>query len=50
MNNLPARIDDDLVAAIRSQSEASEVMLRHFEPGEHAVVIDGPFVGVEATY
>jgi transcriptional antiterminator RfaH len=47
---IPAKIDDDLVAAMRSQSEGSEVLLRHFEPGEQVVVTDGPFVGVEAIY
>ena len=47
---IPAKIDDDLVAAMQSQSEASEVVLRHFEPGEQVVVTDGPFVGVEAIY
>lgn len=45
-----AKIDDDLVVALQSQSEATEVVLRHFEPGEQVVVTDGPFVGVEAIY
>ena len=49
-SQIPAKIDDDLVAARRSQSEASEVVLRHFEPGEQVVVTDGPFVGVESIY
>ncbi len=47
---MPAKIDDELVAELRAQSEASEVVLRHFEPGEQVVVTDGPFVGVEAIY
>lgn len=47
---VPAKIDDELVAELRAQSEASEVVLRHFEPGEQVVVTDGPFVGVEAIY
>ena len=47
---IPAKIDDDLVAAMQSQSKASEVVLRHFEPGEQVVVTDGPFVGVQAIY
>jgi transcriptional antiterminator RfaH len=46
----PARIDEDLLAAIRFQNEESEVVIRHFEPGEQVVVTDGPFVGVEAIY
>ena len=47
---VPAKIDDELVGELRAQSEASEVVLRHFEPGEQVVVTDGPFVGVEAIY
>ncbi len=47
---IPAKIDDDLIAAMQSQSEGSDVVLRHFEPGEQVVVADGPFVGVEAIY
>ncbi len=50
LGQIPAKIDDDLIAAMRSQSEASEVVLHHFEPGERVVVTDGPFVGVEAIY
>jgi transcriptional antiterminator RfaH len=47
---IPAKIDDELIVAMRSQSAASEVVLRHFEQGEQVVLIDGPFVGVEAIY
>lgn len=47
---VPAKIDDELVGELRAQSEASEMVLRHFEPGEQVVVTDGPFVGVEAIY
>ena len=47
---IPAQIKDDLIAALRSQSEDSKAVLRHFEPGEKVVVTDGPFVGVEAIY
>lgn len=47
---VPAKIDDVLVGELRAQSEASEVVFRHFEPGEQVVVTDGPFVGVEAIY
>lgn len=46
----PARIDEDLLTAIRFQNEESEVVIRHFEPGEQVIVTDGPFVGVEAIY
>jgi transcriptional antiterminator RfaH len=47
---IPAKIDDELIAAMLSKSEGSEVVLRHFEPGEQVVVTDGPFVGLEAIY
>ena len=47
---IPAKIDDELIDALRSQYEASDVVLRHFEPGERIVVSDGPFVGIEAIY
>jgi transcriptional antiterminator RfaH len=47
---IPAKIDDELIAAMQTQSEGSEVVLRHIEPGEQVVVTDGPFVGVEAIY
>ncbi len=46
----PAKIDDELIADIRIQSNSAEVQLRHFNPGEQVVVTDGPFVGVEAIY
>lgn len=46
----PAKIDDALIDIMRTQSEASDVVLRHFEPCEQVVVTDGPFVGVEAIY
>ena len=47
---IPAKIDDELIGALRTQSEASDLVLRHFEPGEQVVLTDGPFVGVEAIY
>ena len=46
----PAKIDDDLVTVLKSESVNTAVVLRHFEPGEQVVVTDGPFVGVEAIY
>jgi transcriptional antiterminator RfaH len=48
--HIPAKIDDDLVADMRAHTESSDVVLRHFEPGEQVVVTQGPFVGVEAIY
>ena len=47
---IPAKINDELVADIRIKTESSEVQLRHFAHGEQVVVTDGPFVGVEAIY
>jgi transcriptional antiterminator RfaH len=47
---IPAKIDDELIGVLRDQSEDSDVVLRHFEPGEQVVVTEGPFVGVEAIY
>jgi transcriptional antiterminator RfaH len=47
---IPAKIDDELITALRSENESTQVVLRHFEPGEPLVVTDGPFVGVEAIY
>lgn len=47
---IPAKIDDELIGALRTQSEALDVVLRHFVLGEQVVVTDGPFVGVEAIY
>jgi transcriptional antiterminator RfaH len=46
----PAKIDDGLVTVLKSESDNTDVVLRHFEPGEQVVVTDGPFVGVEAIY
>jgi len=47
---IPAKINDELVADIRIKTDSSEVQLRHFAHGEQVVVTDGPFVGVEAIY
>lgn len=46
----PAKISDDLVSAIRSTTETSEVKLRHFQTGQSVVVTEGPFAGLEAIY
>ena len=43
---IPTKIDDDLIDVLKAKSEASEIVLPHFEPGE----TDGPFEGVEAIY
>lgn len=46
----PAKIDDALVDALRAKTESKEVQQRHFQPGEHVVLTDGPFAGIEAAY
>ncbi len=46
----PAKVDDELIADIRVQSDSAEVQMRPFEPGEPVMLTDGPFVGVEAIY
>ena len=46
----PAKIDDGLVTVLKSESDNTDVVLRHFESGEQVVVTEGPFVGVEAIY
>ena len=46
----PAKLADELVERIRTQSASSEVQSRHFEAGEPVLVTDGAFVGVEAIY
>jgi transcriptional antiterminator RfaH len=46
----PARVSQGLITELRSRSDSDKVQRRHFEPGEHVVVTEGPFVGVEAIY
>jgi len=46
----PAKIDDGLMAELRTHSANTDVQLRHFAPGETVTVTDGPFVGLEAIY
>lgn len=46
----PAKIADELVVELQAKTSATDLVLRHFEPGEQVVVTDGPFVGVEAIY
>ena len=47
---IPAKINDDLVSAIRSQTETSEVQLRDFQTGKAVFVTEGPFADLEAIY
>jgi transcriptional antiterminator RfaH len=47
---IPAKIEDQLVEAIRSSVSGEGVRQRHFEPGEVVRINDGPFAGLEAIY
>lgn len=47
---VPAKVDDQLVAIIRSTVSDASVRQRHFEPGELVRINDGPFAGLEAVY
>ncbi len=47
---VPAKIDDLLVDAIRASVLREGVQQRHFEPGEVLRINDGPFAGLEAVY
>jgi transcriptional antiterminator RfaH len=47
---VPAKVEDSLVAAIRASVSDVGVRQRHFEPGEVVRINDGPFVGLEAVY
>jgi transcriptional antiterminator RfaH len=46
----PAKIEEDLVSAIRTQTDTAAIQARHFNEGEAVVVTDGPFAGLEAIY
>jgi len=47
---VPAKVDDVLVEAIRASVTDAGVRQRHFEPGELVRINDGPFAGLEAVY
>lgn len=48
--NVPAKVDDELVDAIRSQISGPGGLRRQFEPGQKVVITQGPFAGLEAIY
>ena len=48
--NVPAKVDDELVDAIRSQISGPAGLRRQFEPGQKVVITQGPFAGLEAIY
>ena len=48
--NVPAKVDDELVDAIRSKISGRGGLRRQFEPGQKVVITQGPFAGLEAIY
>ena len=48
--NVPAKVDDELVDAIRLQISGPGGLRRQFEPGQKVVITQGPFAGLEAIY
>ena len=48
--NVPAKVDDELVDAIRSQISGPGGLRRQFEPCQKVVITQGPFAGLEAIY
>ena len=47
----PAKVDDGLVDTLHAREKAQqEQPERLFTPGEHVVVLEGPFAGIEAVY
>jgi transcriptional antiterminator RfaH len=48
--NVPAKVDDELVDAIRSQISGPGGLRSQFEPGQKVVITQGPFAGLEAIY
>jgi len=47
---VPAKLDDELVTAIRNSVSSATVRHRHFEPGEALRINEGPFAGLQAIY
>ena len=47
---VPAKIDEALVASIRESVSNTTVHQRHFVPGESLRINQGPFAGLEAIY
>ena len=47
---VPAKVDEALVTAIRNTASSAAVQQRHFVPGEALRINQGPFAGLEAVY
>jgi len=48
--NAPAKIDENQMAAIRSQFDDRLTNRLYFEPGQSVVITEGPFIGLQAVY
>ena len=48
--NSPAKIDDELIALLKSQKGDEVISRRHFEPGQAVVITEGAFAGLEGIY
>ena len=48
--NVPARVDDAMIAALRAQLAASTAPVQLFQPGEAVEITDGPFAGLSAIF
>jgi transcriptional antiterminator RfaH len=46
----PAKVGDELVEVIRSQTGGPDSLRRQFELGQAVVITQGPFAGLEAVY
>ena len=46
----PAKVGDELMEAIRSQTSGPDRLQRQFELGQAVVITQGPFAGLEAVY
>lgn len=46
----PAKVEPELVEALRVRSASNAVHLRQFEAGQAVVVTQGPFAGLDAVY
>ena len=49
--NAPAKVDDALIALLRSQEASFQAQpIRFFKPGESVRITAAPFVGIEGLY
>ena len=46
----PAKVGDELLEVIRSQTRRPDLLQRQFQSGQTVVITQGPFAGLEAIY